>query len=645
MADHDEDELQMALRMSLQQPAPEPKRSKPRENANANANANVNTNANAGDSSSEVSEATNRRLQRELLAAAAEKRMLAQTAAKAQNPAVSNPPPSQGFASSDIKEKPFPAEKTLPPSQQVSKGKRTMDDEGQSLSSLESEQLYKMVFGNAVSKDILSQWCNQGFRFSSEPDTSMGLVQREGGPCGVLSAVQAVVLKHLLFVQDGGDLSLNLAQHNIGSQNLSRTSTITPDNFSLLTEHQKSRALVLAMTEILLLAGRNHRPVLATLNVHCPQVGECGDAGQHDEMIAKSLEGLSVNSAWELQKVLRIYIFTSPSSLLLRLQEMLPIFQSRMGALLFLFSALLSRGLDSVQADRDDPSPSLVTAPFGHASQEIVNLLLCGQAVSNVFDGRMDLGEGMFLKGVPSTVEVGFLSLLESLNFCKVGQYLKQPKWPIWVVGSESHYTVLFAFDTSVQNENELEYREARIRKAFDAHDQSGGGGFISSDALQQLLRDMNIVMPRDRLENLCSTDFVVWNEFWQVLLQLDTNLGGLKDSSGLMGRKLFDLYHFNGIAKAVTNSTQSVGEALQQRPRLTIVHVNVPPKWTPEEFMADVSSSHGEGPSVKNGSAEIQGPSLSRDEPSQHAPLVDCIRTRWPRAVCNWVGDPPSIV
>jgi hypothetical protein len=62
-------------------------------------------------------------------------------------------------------------------------------------------------------------------------------------------------------------------------------------------------------------------------------------------MIAKALEGLSVNSAWELQKVLRIYIFTSPTALLLRLQEMLPIFQSRMGALLFLFSALLSRGL------------------------------------------------------------------------------------------------------------------------------------------------------------------------------------------------------------------------------------------------------------------------------------------------------------
>jgi hypothetical protein len=40
-----------------------------------------------------------------------------------------------------------------------------------------------------------------------------------------------------------------------------------------------------------------------------------------------------------------------------------------MGALLLLFSALLSRGLDAVQADRDDPDQPLVTPPFGHASQ------------------------------------------------------------------------------------------------------------------------------------------------------------------------------------------------------------------------------------------------------------------------------------
>ncbi|KAL2334896.1 hypothetical protein Fmac_016109 [Flemingia macrophylla] len=255
----------------------------------------------------------------------------------------------------------------------------------------------------------------------------------------------------------------------------------------------------------------------------------------------------------------------------------------------------------------------------------------------------MDLGGGMFLKGISQFVEVGFLTLLESLGFCKVGHYLKCPKWPIWVVGSESHYTVLFALDTSVQNENELEERESQIRKAFDAQDQSGGGGFISVDGFHHVLRETNIKLPQEKLEHLCSTGYIVWSEFWQAILDLDKSLGGLKDSSGLMGKKVFDLYHFNGIAKSDLNSSQVINrsETPLQRPRLTKLRVSVPPRWTPEEFMADVTVS---SVSIANESSEKDS-EVIKSEPSQHAPLVDCIRTRWPRAVCSWSGDPPSIV
>ncbi|MCD9642111.1 hypothetical protein HAX54_028750 [Datura stramonium] len=296
--------------------------------------------------------------------------------------------------------------------------------------------------------------------------------------------------------------------------------------------------------------------------------------------------------------------------------------------------------MDSVQADRDDPSQPLVTAPFGHASQEIVNLLLSGEAVANVFDGRMDLGGDMFVKGISTTVEVGFLTLLESLNFCKVGLHLKCPKWPIWVVGSESHYTVLFALDTKVQEENELEGKETKIRRAFDAQDQSGGGGFISVEGFHQVLRETNVNLPADKLQNLCSSGYIVWSEFWQVLLDLDKSLGGLKDPSGLMGKKVFDLYHFNGIAKSVMNGNQvsSGNDFPVQRPRLTKLRVSVPPRWTPEEFMS--SGPGSSDPASKDSVGEV-----SKPEPSQHAPLVDCIRTRWSRATCTWEGDAPSIV
>ncbi|KAL0432282.1 UNVERIFIED_CONTAM: Ubiquitin carboxyl-terminal hydrolase MINDY-3 [Sesamum latifolium] len=386
----------------------------------------------------------------------------------------------------------------------------------------------------------------------------------------------AYVLKYLLFSpEESSSIAPNMSS-SLSIRRVTNNESVAGDIFSF-SEGKKSRALVRSMTEILFLCGRNERAVLASLNI-LDGVSMEHVNGSEDEVIAKVLGGLSVESGSDLQKVLRVDTCTSQSSALQKLEAMLPIFRSRMGALLFLISALLSRGLDNVQEDRDDPSQPLVTAPFGHASQEIVNLLLSGSSVANVFDGKMDLGGGMFVKGISTTVEVGFLTLLESLNFCKVGQYLKCPRWPIWVVGSESHYTVLFALDPKVQEENELENRETQIRRAFDAQDQSGGGGFISVEGFHQVIKETNINLPSEKVAHLCSTGFIVWSEFWQVLLDLDKSLGGLKDSTGLMGKKVFDLYHFNGIAKSVANGSHGFGnENPIQRPRLTKLRVSVP--------------------------------------------------------------------
>ncbi|XP_062099032.1 uncharacterized protein LOC133804939 [Humulus lupulus] len=620
MADREEEDLRMALRMSMQNSPPEPKRSKPRD-------------APAGAPTDESPEIKSRRIQRELMAAAAEKRLLA---FKKNSPASS--PVSGSVAvpvmGSDSGSMAVKKEKE----KEISVGDLNL---GKELTEAEANQLFSMVFGVEVSKGILSQWSNQGIRFSPDPETSMGLVQHEGGPCGVLAAIQAFVLKYLLFFPE----ELGKAEQNMpgtfASRRLANSQIVASNNFSSLTEDEKSRALIRSMGEILFVCGSNKRAVIATLSIVGHNIEE-SEGNLTDENMAKVLEDLSIESALDLRKVLRVNTYTLQENALQKLEAMIPVFRSRMGALLFLISALLSRGLDSVQADRDDPSLPLVTAPFGHASQEIVNLLLCGQAVPNVFDGRMDLGGGMFLKGISRTVEVGFLTLLESLNFCKVGQYLKCPKWPIWVVGSESHYTVVFALDTSVQDENELEERESQIRKAFDAQDQSGGGGFISVEGFHQVLRDTNTRLPPEKVDHLCSTGFIVWSEFWQVILDLDKSMGGLKDSTGLMGKKVFELYHFNGIAKSDLNGSQLISrETPVQRPRLTKLKVSVPPRWTPEEYMADVAVTSSSGGNESRGNEN----EVTKPEPPQHAPLVDCIRTRWPRSVCNWAGDPPSIV
>ncbi|XP_076941568.1 uncharacterized protein LOC143611189 [Bidens hawaiensis] len=612
----EDDDLQKALRMSMQYEPPEPKRC-------------------AETPMEESPEVKNRRLQRELMAAAAKKRMMVQSAAVVKTVS-SGGSGSVSVAQNVSSKREASASKV---DECVPVVKEEERSSGEELSLDQARQLFSMVFGDEVSKGILAQWCNQGIRFSPDEETSMGLVQHESGPCGVLAAIQAFVLKYLLFfpqdlVKDGSKTPIISV-----SKRLQETQNSTTNIFGSLTEDTKSRALVRSMGEILFLCGNNNSATIASLRVLDHEIGG-KDESSKDEIIARSLDGLSIESGDDLQKALKVSTFTSLSSAMQRLEELIPVFRSRMGALLFLLSALLSRGLETIQADRDDPTQPLVTAPFGHASQEIVNLLLSGMAVANVFDGKIDLGDGMFVKGILTPVEVGFLTLLESLNFCKVGQSLKSPKWPIWVVGSESHYTVLFALDPNVQAENEFEGRETTIRRAFDAQDQSGGGGFISVEGFHQVLKDAKVNLPVDQVNHLCSSGFIVWNEFWQVLLDLDKNSGGLKDSTGLMGKKVFDLYHFNGIAKSVLGG--SGGESTPvQRPRLTKLRVSVPPRWTPEEFMANVSvpgSSSGSGGG--DGSGEV-----SKPEQAQHAPLVDCIRTRWARAVCNWEGDPPSIV
>mmetsp|Transcript_97620 Transcript_97620/g.218806 ORF Transcript_97620/g.218806 Transcript_97620/m.218806 type:complete len:166 (-) Transcript_97620:162-659(-) len=90
----------------------------------------------------------------------------------------------------------------------------------------------------------------------------------------------------------------------------------------------------------------------------------------------------------------------------------------------------------------------------GYCTQELVNLFIFGRAYSNVFDGSKRIGspkDGFcVLQGAPRRAPVGLLSLFEAYKCIEVGQRMKGPTFPVWIVCAESHYTVLFAADTSV---------------------------------------------------------------------------------------------------------------------------------------------------------------------------------------------------
>lgn len=64
-----------------------------------------------------------------------------------------------------------------------------------------------------------------------------------------------------------------------------------------------------------------------------------------------------------------------------------------------------------------DQMGSTLLNEHGYASQEIINLMLVGQAKSNVHDGDKDLGDNFVLRGIHKKADVGFLTYFEAFGY------------------------------------------------------------------------------------------------------------------------------------------------------------------------------------------------------------------------------------
>ena len=118
------------------------------------------------------------------------------------------------------------------------------------------------------------------------------------------------------------------------------------------------------------------------------------------------------------------------------------------GAVLLLLSAVLSRTVAGARGDGDDGDRCFIDGR-GFANFEVINLLLFGRAHSNTFDGVRDV-DGVVLRGAPRRDRVGLLAADEARGYFAVGDFLKSPRVPIFIVYSESHFSVLFSEDPAV---------------------------------------------------------------------------------------------------------------------------------------------------------------------------------------------------
>eukprot|EP00753_Platysulcus_tardus_P016087 PLAT5401.1.p1 GENE.PLAT5401.1~~PLAT5401.1.p1 ORF type:complete len:932 (+),score=249.16 PLAT5401.1:413-2797(+) len=306
---------------------------------------------------------------------------------------------------------------------------RTPAPEGTRLSLTQAAALRLAVFGRRPDGAIRSfsdSWMKQGFCFSQLDGLRYGIVQHDGGPCGVLAAVQAVVLKELLFNDErgGGD-----------------------DDWNEPSEERVQLALLNAVMQLLWAAGDSN---------HCSicMKGPRGVSGRRKDC---KPDGLTER--------LVVYDFSSLPAATDFLRSRLHLWMEEYGSgvTLFTYSLLLSRGIDGVRGDVDSPFgelPPLIDR-HNYATQEMVNLLLCGRAHSNVFNGSRamdgDDGSSVSLRGIPAQSSIGFLTLFEKYGYVEVGSFLKTPRYPIWIVCSESHYSVFFCRTMSVLQESKAD--------------------------------------------------------------------------------------------------------------------------------------------------------------------------------------------
>ena len=190
-------------------------------------------------------------------------------------------------------------------------------------------------------------------------------------------------------------------------------------------------------------------------------------------------------------------------------------------------SALYIRSISFHNTDMDDPNTT-ITSQFGHSSQELINLLLTGQAVSNVFDNTMTISDDLQCHGIQSRPAIGYLSILESLRYCEVGGYYKCPLFPIWVVGSTSHFTVLFGDETCLK-ESKSDMLLEQCRREFQKVSENG---FIPVDKLGDVLNELDLttkvggengVQALKAYLEVSGAGIILWDDFWKASSRLMT--------------------------------------------------------------------------------------------------------------------------
>ncbi|MEE6466702.1 hypothetical protein FKM82_007027 [Ascaphus truei] len=385
-----------------------------------------------------------------------------------------------------------------------------------------NKELIDLVWGKKNSKglvdSIFSRW-TQGFVFSDSESTA--LEQFEGGPCAVIAPVQAFLLKNQLFNSEKSDWR------------------------SCQDDDQKD-LLCQTLSDILEMASFNNSSSYCLAawfkGKMAPKTDQelpAESSRQQEQPTALAAEELGFE---RFHALIQKRTFRSFSELKGAIWDEYSMWNNKFGVLLFLYSVILTQGIENIKNEIEDVEEPLIDPVYGHGSQSLINLLLTGHAVSNVWDGDRECS-GMKLLGIHSHTNVGFLTLMESLQYCKVGSYLKSPKFPIWVIGSETHLTVFFTTEMTLVAPESPSEQARRIFQTYDPEDN----GFIPDVLLEDVMRVLDLVSETEYV-NLMKTKL---DPEGLGIILLGPFLQEFFPEQGSNVPESFSVYHYNGLRQS----------------------------------------------------------------------------------------------
>ncbi|CAL7939567.1 unnamed protein product [Xylocopa violacea] len=296
--------------------------------------------------------------------------------------------------------------------------------------------LRSLVFGNCATPPR-PEWARTGFTLRPYGQSlAFGLRAPRNTTRGLVTAVQAIMLKHFLFKCNKED---------------TRT---TPESLLKPSYDRQIDVLTSSIAEIVWRCAGG----FVVQNTGCsPNQSVTGNANVPRAVVVLPQETPYVQHSVQyfqdgLTETLHLFEFESLQDLEIFIKRYLYLFQDEggPGAKLLLYSAVLSRGLTKVRADLEDRKGSMLSGCPEEGPTNVVILSLTGRASPHLHNGVLHVGDENTYAvpqwGVLVRSEIGFLVHEGDAQLAskQPGSRLKTPSLPIWVTLCHGHHGVLF---------------------------------------------------------------------------------------------------------------------------------------------------------------------------------------------------------